>query len=57
MRERVETFGPDRSAFKPRSVPIQGGLEQHTSLSLSFPSVNGDTSANSQSCCAQQWCV
>lgn len=41
---KVETSGPDRSAFKSHSVPIWGGLEQDTSLSLSFPSVNGDHS-------------
>lgn len=46
----VKHFGSDRSEFKSHSVPyIQCSLEQIL-LWACIPSVNGDNSANSQSC-------
>lgn len=51
---KVETFAPGRFAFKSHSVPLQCGLKQDTSLSLSFPCVKGDNSPNPQRCCEEQ---
>lgn len=46
---KVQSFGPDRSESKFHSILVPGMALSKIILSLSFPSVNGESSANPQS--------